>query len=537
MHGHEPEYTAYLKDPQFPKDSNSTIHVIRDSIRRHVGPLPPVLFLQLDNATSENKNRYVAAFLAQLVQDGVFKKIIVNFLPVGHTHEDIDQMFSRVSVYIKKHNAETPSRLIDCINSSVNFKKSVVSRGPDGKETITKRTCKLNTVMITEIADYKEWVTPFIPRDIHNITKPHSIEFSRDLSGKARFRSKMNMSDKVFLPSEGYQFFKTNRDLPKTKPFLQTPHCYDVAPMRALLRTLGNQLKRCYHSEWETVLEGFERNASKRCMLCADIKDQIGKLSQRKDDTNVEINRKKREKWALRKQLRVHISECTDPSLHVRSGFVLPEPLYLRHVSDDDDEPVLSTVANAPESEAKSAPMHRGSIVAVNEPSAESIAAAQEIADAYHHCEEKLAPMVRGRGEREAGIAEEKAGGGAVMEVGDIIVIVAKIEAPNVLPFFLAELKRIDGEDLHCEYLDPPNSQLLKSIYTRWRLAELDGNPYTVTLSQATHNYPFFYKPKDIFTGSSMNVRRVGGTIRSDVLKQIGAHESFAYEYVQPKYR
>lgn len=33
------------------------------------------------------------AYLGQLVRDGVFKEIYVSFLPVGHTHEDIDQMF------------------------------------------------------------------------------------------------------------------------------------------------------------------------------------------------------------------------------------------------------------------------------------------------------------------------------------------------------------------------------------------------------------------------------------------------------------
>ena len=39
----------------------------------------------------------------------VFKKIIVSFLPVGHTHEDIDQFFSRLAVYLRSHNA--PSRI------------------------------------------------------------------------------------------------------------------------------------------------------------------------------------------------------------------------------------------------------------------------------------------------------------------------------------------------------------------------------------------------------------------------------------------
>jgi hypothetical protein len=32
------------------------------------------------------------AYLAQLLNDGIFDEIYVSFLPVGHTHEDIDQV-------------------------------------------------------------------------------------------------------------------------------------------------------------------------------------------------------------------------------------------------------------------------------------------------------------------------------------------------------------------------------------------------------------------------------------------------------------
>lgn len=45
--------------------------------------LPPVLYLQLDNTARENKNKYVMAFLAYLVQAGVFKEVsyrLVNFV-------------------------------------------------------------------------------------------------------------------------------------------------------------------------------------------------------------------------------------------------------------------------------------------------------------------------------------------------------------------------------------------------------------------------------------------------------------------------
>jgi hypothetical protein len=41
------------------------------------------------------------AYLKSLVDMGVFKEIFLNFLPVGHTHCDIDQLFSRISVFLR----------------------------------------------------------------------------------------------------------------------------------------------------------------------------------------------------------------------------------------------------------------------------------------------------------------------------------------------------------------------------------------------------------------------------------------------------
>src|SRR4051812_21052559 len=49
-------------------------------------PLPPRLYLQLDNTARENRNRFVFAYLNMLIRRGVFKEIHVSFLPVGHTH-------------------------------------------------------------------------------------------------------------------------------------------------------------------------------------------------------------------------------------------------------------------------------------------------------------------------------------------------------------------------------------------------------------------------------------------------------------------
>jgi hypothetical protein len=44
--------------------------------------------------------------------------IEVSFLPVGHTHEDIDQFFSRIAMYMHYHNAITENEFLEAIENS-----------------------------------------------------------------------------------------------------------------------------------------------------------------------------------------------------------------------------------------------------------------------------------------------------------------------------------------------------------------------------------------------------------------------------------
>ena len=49
------------------------------------GKIPPILLVQLDNTSKQNKGRFLFAFLGLLVYYGVVRKVVVSFLPVGHT--------------------------------------------------------------------------------------------------------------------------------------------------------------------------------------------------------------------------------------------------------------------------------------------------------------------------------------------------------------------------------------------------------------------------------------------------------------------
>lgn len=69
---------AYLDILQWPHDSNLTITVLLDvlqQIQSKLGSIPKILYLQLDNTSRENKNKYILSFLALLVQLKIFKKV------------------------------------------------------------------------------------------------------------------------------------------------------------------------------------------------------------------------------------------------------------------------------------------------------------------------------------------------------------------------------------------------------------------------------------------------------------------------------
>ena len=103
---------------------NTTIEVIwrvMEDIVATEGKLPPVFLLQLDNTTKQNKGTYLYAFLYLLVHHGVFDRIIISYLPVGHTHEDIDQMFSRFAIALRQFNAVTRTEMGNVLEDAFFF--------------------------------------------------------------------------------------------------------------------------------------------------------------------------------------------------------------------------------------------------------------------------------------------------------------------------------------------------------------------------------------------------------------------------------
>lgn len=82
---------GFLDYLQYPHDPNLTINVLlRLLVRRFrdlaTTGLPDKLYVQLDNCGRENKNQWVLAFMALLVQEDIFKEVCGVIGEVGSDH-------------------------------------------------------------------------------------------------------------------------------------------------------------------------------------------------------------------------------------------------------------------------------------------------------------------------------------------------------------------------------------------------------------------------------------------------------------------
>ena len=122
------EVFLYTFNDTISPNANSNIEGIRRAlIHKYVDtPMPSRMDVQGDNA-SDNKNWTLIAWFAMLVHHGYTKEVIFSFLLVGHTHEDIDQLFSVLSRYLKRlKHVMTPDEFQECMASSMASRSAVV---------------------------------------------------------------------------------------------------------------------------------------------------------------------------------------------------------------------------------------------------------------------------------------------------------------------------------------------------------------------------------------------------------------------------
>ena len=123
---------------------------------------PEVLYLQLDNTTKDNKNRALMVLLDEIVKIGVFRKVKVGFLYVGHTHEDIDQRFSVISRHLMRHDILTMQKFLETLREC--------NKG--GKEVVTAKT-------LDWVYDFSPWALDVVDKRFEKFTKHHVFRIKK----------------------------------------------------------------------------------------------------------------------------------------------------------------------------------------------------------------------------------------------------------------------------------------------------------------------------------------------------------------------
>ena len=223
-HGLQQRY-LYLHQGQFGCGPDFAISILHHHLH-HVltGPhaaQPSTLYLQFNNCSHENKNKFMLAYCNWLIVNGVFHNIHLSFLPVGHTHEDINQMFSTFVVGMH-HEPRIAS-----------IQQFVISLD----KWYNKPCTRPEAIFLREAWSFKSWLSGHIPH-IQGTSKPHTFRFFQN---SATACVELWSKDYVSSDSQWEGPVSILRDdPPMTEPSLLSPACLDPEVLRDTEHALQN---------------------------------------------------------------------------------------------------------------------------------------------------------------------------------------------------------------------------------------------------------------------------------------------------------
>lgn len=313
-HGGKPGASAFIWDDRWPHDPNAFLETIVRSLKAHAenaGELPDVLYLQLDNAASTNKNKFVLCFAALLVAWGLFRKVKLSFLQVGHTHEDIDQMFSRFAEALRRADSLTWQAMAQLFRDHFTFDGS----GP-------------SVHFMSDVYDYKAWMEPVLkPMKYH--TEPGCFKFEMN-SNKTDVlvfaRQSMSVSKREagrWEPAEGFKMVsvKSARAL-LDKPLARVaPRPVDTKAVRQTVQAFvkAGVMNEAELQQWEQYLTDLEQDVATACKECNRLRAQETLFAAVKTDTKEQRNEKNKKRKAAQVALVKHRADGQHPAVSPRN--------------------------------------------------------------------------------------------------------------------------------------------------------------------------------------------------------------------------
>ncbi|KAL5019434.1 hypothetical protein ScPMuIL_003483 [Solemya velum] len=236
----------WLDFNEFPHDTNLTLSCFLKIVQREAREkrLPPTLYVQLDNTCRENKNKYFLGMMAYLVKKKFVREIWVSFLLVGHTHEDIDQCFSRISVKLKPTNTINIEELHSIVEGS--------------------QLPKPSSLNIGTVWNVSGWLEGSL-NAVHNVTFPKLYRIFLDETGHVTIQYKKLSHDEEWHPKpderplEIFKIENGQQQLPDGQPTTVVPH-WDKTDIQDLRRSIEKDFKNAQFSQdhvesWRAFLQ------------------------------------------------------------------------------------------------------------------------------------------------------------------------------------------------------------------------------------------------------------------------------------------
>ena len=263
--------------------------------------------------------RYVMAFNHLLVETNVFQKVKVSFLPVGHTHDDVDQFFSKINAVLQRRDILTITDLHTAVTDSF-----------------------LPVPVCTHLDDmgmFKPWFEKFLVKTIKGIMGPRVFLFTRtpqkpgeerlgvfERSGNERlgkvgqfYRQQLQSTktlEDCWFPSNntcGFRCFKEfgslDRSIPEMGPVFRVPYkATDVAKLRETVASMAGLMSPDQRDWWEQLLASLAQQGLSGCKECQKLRKEQQSCAANKMDLKEVRNAKSNKLRKSLKQLQLHMA-------------------------------------------------------------------------------------------------------------------------------------------------------------------------------------------------------------------------------------
>lgn len=184
-------------------------------------------------------------------------------MPVGHTHIDVDQLFSRISVATEKSGCLTPQDLLRIIRRC--YKQA--------QEETTEAGAQQQYATPPHLYAIREWLLPHMKK-LHGLNSFHSFVMIKNEDGKAALHFKTWCTTKWETADE-YDPIILLDSLPQGVPELLKPNydAVDLSKLRGMVdKCVTNGIfKNEEKAEWLTFIE----NEKKVADVYEDVEEQV----------------------------------------------------------------------------------------------------------------------------------------------------------------------------------------------------------------------------------------------------------------------